>query len=236
MGRKNNKIKELQNITELAKTATDNIQSLNAVEETGIKPKIINLTGGFINGIDLGIGFLNNSKYFVAIMMLLLNLGSRYISMELSQFHEDFLSNVFVRRILVFTVVFVATRDIKVSLISTAVFIVLVSGLFHEDSKYCVLPSAKDPKKNITKEEYHYAQTVVDKFNKQKILEANKKANEQSNQVNMTNKHESEYSNDGRNDNRSEYSNDGRNDNRSELNNKQLKEKEIYAREIRQFF
>ena len=35
---------------------------------------------------------------------------------------------------------------------------------------------------------------------------------------------------------KTEYSNDGRNDNRSDLNNKQLKEKEIYAREIRQFF
>ncbi len=232
MGRKSNKTKTLNNIVEVAKQATENMQNIqNEAEGTGIKPKIMNLTGGFINGIDLGIGILNNSKYFVAIMMLLLNLGSRYISMELSQFHEDFLSNVFVRRILVFTVVFVATRDIKVSLISTAVFIVLVSGLFHEDSKYCVLPSAKDSKKNVTKEEYHYAQTIVDKFNRQKIIEANKKANEQSNQQTNIQNDKNEISSI-----KTEYSNDGRNDNRSQLNNKELKEKEIYAREIRQFF
>jgi len=221
MGRKSNKMKDIHAVAEIAKTATENIQNLQqTVTGEGIKPKIMNLTGGFIDGIDLGIGFLNNSKYFVAIMMLLLNLGSRYISMELSQFHEDFLSNVFVRRILVFTVVFVATRDIKVSLISTAIFIVLVSGLFHEDSKYCVLPSAKDPKKNVTKEEYHYAQTIVDKFNRQKIIDASKNINQHSNN----------------NQTKRDYSNDGRNDNRSDLNNKQLKEKEIYAKEIRQFF
>ncbi len=228
MGRKSNKMKEIHAVAEIAKKATENIQNLNPNNQQinldenghGLKPKIMNLTGGFIDGIDLGIGFLNNSKYFVAIMMLLLNLGSRYISMELSQFHEDFLSNVFVRRILVFTVVFVATRDIKVSLISTAVFIVLVSGLFHEDSKYCVLPSAKDPKKNVTKEEYHYAQTIVDKFNRQKIIEASKNTKQQSNQQTNNNQSKTEYSNDGRNDNRSE----------------QLKEKEIYAKEIRQFF
>lgn len=222
MGRKSNKMKEIHAVAEIAKKTTENLQNLQQTETgDGIKPKIMNLTGGFIDGIDLGIGFLNNSKYFVAIMMLLLNLGSRYISMELSQFHEDFLSNVFVRRILVFTVVFVATRDIKVSLISTAVFIVLVSGLFHEDSKYCVLPSAKDPKKNVTKEEYHYAQTIVDKFNRQKIIDASKNINQQLNQqLNQQNKQSKEYSNDGRNDNRSE----------------QLKEKEIYAKEIRQFF
>jgi hypothetical protein len=228
MGRKSNKMKDIHAVAEIAKAATENIQNLQQTETgNGIKPKIMNLTGGFINGIDLGIGFLNNSKYFVAIMMLLLNLGSRYISMELSQFHEDFLSNVFVRRILVFTVVFVATRDIKVSLISTAVFIVLVSGLFHEDSKYCVLPSAKDPKKNVTKEEYHYAQTIVDKFNRQKIIDASKNINQQP-------KQSIQHSNN--NQTKTDYSNDGRNDNRSDLNNKQLKEKEIYAKEIRQFF
>jgi len=131
------------------------------------------MTGGFIETIELGIGLLNNSKYFVAIMMLLLNLGSRYISMELSQFHEEFLSSVFIRRLLVFTVVFVATRDIKVAFISTAIFIVIVSGLFNEDSKYCILPNVNDPR-NINKQEYYYAQSIVEKYHKQ-LKEKDKK-------------------------------------------------------------
>ena len=125
-----------------------------------------NMTGGFIGMVEGIISILNNSKYFAAVMMLLLNLGSRYISMELTQFHEDFLSNVFVRRFLVFTVVFIATRDIKVALISTAVFIVIVSGIFNEDSQYCILPNANDPRK-ITKQEYNYAQSILEKYHKQ---------------------------------------------------------------------
>jgi hypothetical protein len=129
------------------------------------KPKIMEATGGFINIMDASINILNNSKYFTAIMMLLMNLGARYISLELSQFHEELLSNVFVRRILVFTVVFISTRDIKVSLISTAVFVVLVSGIFNEDSKYCILPGRDN--RRITKEDYHYAQSIMDKYNKQ---------------------------------------------------------------------
>ena len=137
---------------------------------TPLTPK---MTGGFIETIELGVGLLNNSKYFVAIMMLLLNLGSRYISMELSQFHEEFLSSVFIRRLLVFTVVFVATRDIKVAFISTAVFIVIVSGLFNEDSKYCILPNVNDPR-NINKQEYYYAQSIVEKYHKQ-LKEKDKK-------------------------------------------------------------
>ncbi len=129
------------------------------------KPKILEATGGFINIMDTSINILNNSKYFTAIMMLLMNLGARYISLELSQFHEELLSNVIVRRILVFTVVFISTRDIKVSLISTALFVILVSGIFNEDSKYCILPGRDN--RRITKEDYHYAQSIIDKYNKQ---------------------------------------------------------------------
>ena len=148
-----------------------------------IKPKIINATGGFINIVDGTINILNNSKYFTAIMMLLLNLGSRYISLELSQFHEEILSNTLVRRLLVFTVVFIATRDIKVSLISTAVFIILVSGIFNEDSKYCILPSGSDPRR-ITKEDYTYAQSIIDKYNKQQKQNNNSNNNLNNNSNN----------------------------------------------------
>jgi hypothetical protein len=97
--------------------------------------------------------------------MLLMNLGSRYISLELSQFHEEILSKPIVRRLLVFTIIFMATRDIKTSLILTAVFIILISGIFNEDSKYCILPGRNN--RRITKEDFHYAQNIMEKYNKQ---------------------------------------------------------------------
>jgi hypothetical protein len=99
-------------------------------------------------------------------MILLMNLGSRYISLELSQFQEEILSNVIVRRAIVFTIIFIATRDIKISLIFTALFVILVSGIFNEDSSYCLLPRKYNAAK-ITKEEYHYAQTIIEKYHKQ---------------------------------------------------------------------
>jgi hypothetical protein len=130
-----------------------------------VKPKIIEATGGFVNIVDMSMNVLNNSKYFAAIMMLLMNLGSRYISLELSQFHEEILSKPIVRRLLVFTIIFMATRDIKTSLILTAVFVILISGIFNEDSKYCILPGRNNRK--ITKEDYHYAQNIMEKYHKQ---------------------------------------------------------------------
>ena len=135
------------------------------------KPKIMEATGGFVNIVDMSMNVLNNSKYFAAIMMLLMNLGSRYISLELSQFHEEILSKPIVRRLLVFTIIFMATRDIKTSLILTAVFIILISGIFNEDSKYCILPGRNNRK--ITKEDYHYAQNIMEKYQKQNRKQEN---------------------------------------------------------------
>ena len=79
---------------------------------------------------------INHSKYFAGITMLLLNLGSRFLVAEISDNQQQLLNNKIVRRFIIFTVFFVATKDIWVSLILTSVFIILVTGLFNENSKY----------------------------------------------------------------------------------------------------
>lgn len=114
---------------------------------------------------------LNTSKYMAGIMMLFMNLGGRYIALELSDLQESILNHKIIRRLLVFVLVFYATKDIKVSLTLTAVFIVLVSGIFHEDSKYCILPIKNNEKRVITKSEYEIAKEIVTKYEKQKIIE-----------------------------------------------------------------
>jgi len=109
---------------------------------------------------------LNNNKYFTGIMMLVLNLGSRFLVMELSDTQEQMLSNKIIRRFIVFTVVFIATKDIYVSFIVTAVFIILVSGLFNENSKYCIV--TKPVITQITQDEYKDAQKVIKMYKLQK--------------------------------------------------------------------
>ena len=82
---------------------------------------------------------LGNSKYFIGIMMIILNLGGRFIFNELGQNHERLFNNTITRRILVFTVFFMATRDIIISAMLSVFFIVLFLELTHEKSPYCVL-------------------------------------------------------------------------------------------------
>ena len=109
---------------------------------------------------------LNTSKYFAGLMILFLNLGSKYLALELSETQEQMLSNKIIRRVMVFTVVFVSTRDIWVSLISTAIFIVLVSGLFNENSKYCII--TKPVLKQVTHDDYVEAKKVIKLYDLQK--------------------------------------------------------------------
>jgi len=109
---------------------------------------------------------INNSKYFAGFMILILNLGSRFVAMELSENQEQLLSNIIIRRFVIFTMIFVTTKDIFVSIILTAAFIILVSGLFNENSKYCII---KKPKINqITMEDYHQSMKIIKLYEMQK--------------------------------------------------------------------
>tara|TARA_A100001015_G_scaffold303145_1_gene392320 strand:- start:2817 stop:3338 length:522 start_codon:yes stop_codon:yes gene_type:complete len=85
---------------------------------------------------------LNNSKYFTGIMLILVNLGSKYVSLELSKTQEAYLKYTIGRQVLIFSILWVGTRDIIISLVLTAVFIMLASYLLNENSKYCIIPES----------------------------------------------------------------------------------------------
>lgn len=91
---------------------------------------------------------LNNSKLFAGMVMIMLNIGSKYITIKLSKSQEAFLKHVVGREFLVFAVCWMGSRDIFLSFILTAIFTILTEYVFHEDSKYCIL-SAKYTKELI---------------------------------------------------------------------------------------
>ena len=76
--------------------------------------------------------FLNNistSKLFIGLMMIFMNLGSRYIEIKLTKGQEMLLKNI-AREVLIFTIAFMGSRDIFIALIITAVFIILSDCLY----------------------------------------------------------------------------------------------------------
>lgn len=114
---------------------------------------------------------LNSSKYVSGIVMLLMNLGSKYISEELS-FNQDILfENKFIRALLVLALVFFATKDIKISIILTCLFIIIITGLLNEDSPFYILGKIGknegfDNKQKIRKA-YLKAKKLIAKYEKQ---------------------------------------------------------------------
>jgi hypothetical protein len=86
------------------------------------------------NPIDVILNSLNTNPYFIGTMMLMLNLGGRFLQLEISKGQEKFFQQVWVRRILVFTVIFVATRNVLVALFMSIIVLALLSFLFNENS------------------------------------------------------------------------------------------------------
>ena len=118
------------------------------------------------------VSHLNNSKYFGGLVMLLLNMSSKYVSLELSEAQQQFLSQPLIRKMLVFTIFFISTKDIIISLVLSIVFVVVVCGLFHEDSNICLAKDSmkrfcKKRKLQVSKEDYDSAIKVILDYNKQ---------------------------------------------------------------------
>ena len=83
---------------------------------------------------------LNSSKYFLGFMMILLNIGSKYVTVKLSKSPEAYIRNYIIRELLIFSMCWMGTRDIYISIVVTASFFVLTQHLFNEESKFCILP------------------------------------------------------------------------------------------------
>ena len=82
---------------------------------------------------------LNNSKYFTGVMMILLNIGSRFVEIKLSDSMESYIRYNIAREVLIFTIAWMGTRDIIVAFLLTAAFVVLAEFLLNSKSKFCVL-------------------------------------------------------------------------------------------------
>ena len=101
-------------------------------------PTLAAATSIAINPLEHAFMAINTNPYFIGLMMLLLNLGGRFLGMEISKEQEKVFQNPWVRRALVFTVLFVATRNVFVAAIMTIFVLLFMSFLFNENSELCL--------------------------------------------------------------------------------------------------
>ena len=94
----------------------------------------------YVKQFHKGVQNLNNNIYFAGIIMIILNIGAKFITIELSPTQEAFVRNNIGRQLLIFSIVWMGTKNIYVSLTLTAVFIILSDFLLNEHSNFCILP------------------------------------------------------------------------------------------------
>jgi hypothetical protein len=86
------------------------------------------------------LNLVNNSKIFAGIIMICLNIGSKFITVKLSKSQEEYLKNHVAREFIIFAACWMGTRDILLSLLLTVSFFIITEFLFHEDSSLCIMP------------------------------------------------------------------------------------------------
>ncbi len=115
---------------------------------------------------------LNNSKFFAGLVMIMLNIGSKYITIELSKNQEEYLKNKIGRQVLIFAISWMGSRDVIIALALTAVFTVLTEHLFNEESQFCIIPQRYrryehlldlDGNQEVTEDEIKKAREILDK-------------------------------------------------------------------------
>ena len=83
---------------------------------------------------------INDSKIFAGIMIVIINIASKFVTFKLSKSVESYLKFTFSRDILVFAITWMGTRDIYISLGMTLLFVVVIDYLLNENSSVCCLP------------------------------------------------------------------------------------------------
>ena len=118
---------------------------------------------------------LSNNKLFTGCLMLMTNIGGRYLGLELPNNIEKLFSEYFILRCLViFSIFFMATRDIKISLLLSLLFFIIVKYFISEKSSFCVIKEKEkemnlinnnnNSNRKISEEEYKKAKEIVIKY------------------------------------------------------------------------
>lgn len=97
---------------------------------------------GLAKYIHKHVEHVNNSKIFAGLMIIILNIASKFVSFKFSKSIEMYLKHTFSKQLLVFAIAWMGTRDIYIALLITIIFIICMDYIFNEDSMFCCLPES----------------------------------------------------------------------------------------------
>jgi len=84
--------------------------------------------------------YLNNSKIFAGIIVIILNIAGKFVNFKLSKTMESYMKHTFSRNVLVFCIAWMGSREIYIAILITLLCILLMDFVCNENSGYCMLP------------------------------------------------------------------------------------------------
>ena len=121
---------------------------------------------------------LSNNKLLIGLVAIFVNVGSRYIPINITKNQEALLKKVSTE-LLIFSITLLMSRDIITAILLTAAFTVLTRYILNENSNLCILP---EKYKNVTQlidtnndgiisdEEVENAKNLLQRFKEQQQL------------------------------------------------------------------
>lgn len=113
---------------------------------------------------------LNQNKIMWGVSMLLLNIGSRYVIADLGKSHEYILTSQIVKKLVIMSMFFVATRDLLTSFLLTIAYVLIIDGVLHDKKHFCLLPKTileKVNDTNVSNEDYLRAKNIINIYEQQ---------------------------------------------------------------------
>jgi hypothetical protein len=138
------------------------------------------------------IKWMNDSKIFAGIVILILNVSSKFTTVPISKVMEAYLKHSFSQYLLVFAISWMGTRDVFVATFMTLLFALVMGILLNEESPFCCLTegfttehlSLLDDEENpdtLSKQEIQNAMKTLEKA--QRIMKQSE-SNEKQSQFN----------------------------------------------------
>jgi len=134
------------------------------------------MAAGPLNPIDAVISGINTNTYLIGMSMIIMNLGGRHLAPSLTAEQDKFFQNQWVRRAMLFVVIFVATRNIFTAFWLSIGLIIVIGYLLNEHSSLYLfgepipMPVAPSfvPITGLTPEEQDIYKKLHDKVNRTK--------------------------------------------------------------------
>lgn len=83
--------------------------------------------------------YVDNNRAITAVFMLFLNIGSRYINLNITTSQEYYLRKILVPEFLIFCVSWMGSRDILIAACITFVYSIMTRIFFNENSNFCIV-------------------------------------------------------------------------------------------------